>query len=200
MPDQRNHVLTREAYRKWVYFQKIGPSYPVTAEVAAREIYERGGNATLDKLRKLSSGPNPEITLPDSPHRHPKWTESAIDQAADWFDARRDYTDSVIMCKELGLSYEDYCRALKEAYDEVFDEFGEIMVVEFGTNIGGNPDHRDDADGSLQGTLLKIFDMHVHPLRFPEPARVTFTLCDDVREYLENHPRNKKAIKAKRSK
>jgi hypothetical protein len=156
-------TLNREAYVEFVCFGEPD-EYPKNTEQVAMELRSRGYDATVPVLNYIIKQGLVSPNRGDG--RNYKWSAKDVDQAAAELDERQAYTPSAICNNVLGIDYEQYHRALRDAMDEVREEFGEVIVP-----VNSVPDW---------------FVMHVYPPRTHSDGYVSFTLCDDIRAGLKS--------------
>ncbi len=155
-------TLNRDAYVEFVCFGEPD-EYPKNTEQVALELRSRGYDATVPVLNYLIKQ---ELVKPDrGDGRNYKWSAKDVEKAAAELDERQSYTPSAICNNVLGIDYAQYHEALRDAMDEVREEFGEVIVP--------------------ANSVPDWFIMHVHPPRMSRDGYVSFTLCDDIRERLK---------------
>jgi hypothetical protein len=155
-------TLSRSGYTEFICFGEPD-EYPKNTEAVAMELRSRGYDATVPVLNYLIKQ---EKVSPDRDGgRNYKWYPKDVDLAAQELEERQTYTPSAICNMVLGIDAEQYHRALRDAMDEVREEFGEVLVP-----ANSTPDW---------------FVMHVHPPRMGHDGYVSFSLCDDVRAGLK---------------
>lgn len=98
-----------------------------------------------------------------TPSKPDAWTQADVDVAADHLEQASILTPFAALCMTVGCRYADFLLALREAAERETAKYG-------------RPVPADDT----------YFVLHVVPPRATTPARVSFTLCDDVRERLES--------------
>ncbi len=153
-------------------------SYPKTTEQAALELKGRGYDVDvvgLNYLIKIG-----EVKL-DQPKRkgkkraNLKWTPDNIQQAADWLERKGRYVRTLQVCSFYGVTYNEYNKALREAYDIAVREYGDEsrMVL----SVRPNPGH---------------FVTTYYPKLGDAPGRVEFTLAQEIGHIISKLKRKKK--------
>jgi len=165
--------LTRKQFKACGFNSR----YPKTASQAAMELRQRGYNvfdespgghrhSAVEKLKNLTR--RGIIELPDAEHLQPKWTASAIDGAAKYFEQRGDYAPGSAFYATLGIQYFDVLMALKDIHRSVREEFGTAATAVLTT--------RPNIDD---------FTLHLESGRGESDGRVWFTLREDTQEQIE---------------
>lgn len=90
------------------------------------------------------------------------WSQEEVEAAAEHFEATEIFTPYAAMCLALGCSYAEFLRPLREAAERESAKYGRSIPA-------------DD----------QYFVMHREPPRANEPARISFTLCSDIKERIE---------------
>ena len=90
------------------------------------------------------------------------WTQDDVEAAAEHLEDAEIFTPYAAMCVALGCSYADFLRPLREAAESESAKYGRAI-----------PD--DD----------QYFVMHREPPRANAPARISFSLCIDIKERIE---------------
>lgn len=156
---------SEEAFRQAVDMQ-LESMFPMTTASAAGHLRSRGYDVYRQSLELLVENGVVKPTQPDA------WSESDIDAAAEHFEQAQILVPYAAACIVLGCSYADFLRPLREAAEEASRKYC-------------RPVRPDD----------QLFTMHREPPRGVtddagrlvdiRPARISFTLCDDIRERLE---------------
>lgn len=150
-------TLGRQAYEQFICFGEPD-DYPKSTEEVVIELRSRGFDASVPALNYMIR--QRTVTPDREGGRNYKWYPKDVDLAAQDFEERQTYTPSAICNMVLGIDAEQYHRALRDAMDEVREEFGEVVVP-----ANSTPDW---------------FVMHVHPPRMGHDGHVSFSLCDDL--------------------
>jgi len=90
------------------------------------------------------------------------WSRADVDAAAEHFEDCDLLTPYAEMCRTLGCRYADFLRSLREAAKRESAKYG-----------------RRVPDNDL------YFVMHCEPPRDDRLAKISFTLCDDIRQRME---------------
>jgi hypothetical protein len=150
-------TLGRKAYVEFKCFG-MPDEYPKDTQDAVSELRRRGYDASDAVLFYLVE--ERRVTL----DRDGKWTEAAIDQAAEQLYEMERFTIEANTFLYIGVDATQYFRALQQAWDKVRDEFGDAA-----TPINPNSDS---------------FVMKVFPPRRDRDGYVEFELADDSRQWL----------------
>lgn len=141
-------------------------AFPMSTEAAAWHLRSRGYDCYRDMLEVLVKHGTIVLAQPDT------WTREDVDAAAEYFEEQRLLTPYAMMCSALGCGYADFLRALREA--------SERESAKWGRHVPANDQyfvmHREPPRG--------ITNEQGEPVGY-QPAVITFTLCDDIRERLE---------------
>jgi hypothetical protein len=164
-------TLSHEAYEEFVCFGRPD-EYPKSTQDVVSELRCRGYDASVPVLNYLI---RQEKVTPSREGRNYEWEPEHVEQVARYLEDQEAYTPAAVCNAVLGIDFEQYHRALRDAMDEVREEFGEVIVP-----VNSVPDW---------------FVMHVHPPRLKGDGYVSFTLCDDVRERLEDQRLTARGIK-----
>lgn len=97
-----------------------------------------------------------------TPREPDAWTQADVDAAAEHFEDCCIFVPYAMMCYALGCSYADFHRALREAAERESAKYGRPIP-----------------------TNDQYFVMHREPPRATDPARLSFSLCSDIRERIE---------------
>ena len=139
--------------------------FPMNLVAASNHLRSRGYDCRPEMLELLVS--NGVVT----PTGQDAWSQADVDTAAEHFEDCDLLTPYAAMCQTLGCRYADFQRPLREAAEWESAKYGRRL-----------PD--DD----------QYFVMHRQPPRGVtgadgrievQPAVITFTLCDDIRERIE---------------
>lgn len=90
------------------------------------------------------------------------WSQADVEAAAEHLEAAEIFTPYAAMCLALGCSYGDFQRALRDAAERESAKYG-------------RPIPADD----------QYFIMHREPPRATDPAQISFSLCNDIKERIE---------------
>lgn len=90
------------------------------------------------------------------------WSQDDVEAAAEHLEDAEIFTPYAAMCLALGCSYADFLRPLREAAEQASAKYG-------------RPIPADD----------QYFVMHREPPRATAPARISFSLCSDIKERIE---------------
>lgn len=90
------------------------------------------------------------------------WMQDDVEAAAEHLEDAEIFTPYAAMCVALGCSYADFLRPLREAAERESAKYG-------------RPIPADD----------QYFVMHREPPRATAPARISFSLCSDIKERIE---------------
>ncbi len=126
----------------------------LTIEEAAEHMRQRGYCCRPESLKLLMKG----RPLGAS---NRIWSRDLIESCCDYFEAHEFFTPYVEMCRVLGCNYFAFLRALKDASERESEKYGTRVRM-------------DD----------QLFVMHRSPAREEQPAVITFTLCEDIRDRL----------------
>lgn len=135
---------------------RAAPSLPLTLVAASSHLLSRGYDCRPEMLELLIQ--NGVV----KPANENAWSRADVDAAADHFEQAEIFTPYAEMCRTLICRYADFLRSLREA--------AERESVKYGCQV---PD--DDV----------YFVMHCEPPRDDRPAKISFTLCDDIRQRME---------------
>lgn len=130
--------------------------FPMALTAASNHLRSRGYDCRPAMLELLIQ--NGVVT----PVQVDTWALADVDRAAEHFEECGILTPYAAMCQTLGCRYAGFLRPLRAA--------AERESLKYGRHI---PD--DD----------QYFVMHRVPPRDTQPAVISFTLCDDIRERLE---------------
>jgi len=130
--------------------------FPMSLAAASNHLRSRGYDCRPPMLEMLIE--NNVVT----PAATDAWTQADVDAAAEHFEDCRIFTPYAAMCVALGCRYADFLRPLREAADRESAKYGRHVPA-------------DD----------QLFILHRVPPRDTQPAVISFTLCDDIRERLE---------------
>jgi len=146
--------------------RRIEELFPMSTVSASHHLRSRGYDSRPELLETLVE--DGVVTLGEGD----TWTQGDVEAAVEHFEDCQLFVPYAMMCYALGCSYGDFCRALREA--------AELESAKYGRPI------RDDD---------QLFVMHrVPPRGIPAqdgglagivPAKLSFTLCDDIREMVE---------------
>lgn len=130
--------------------------FPMATAAASNHLRSRGYDCRPAILDALV---RQGVVTPSKPDA---WTQADVDVAADHLEQASILTPFAALCMTLGCRYADFLLALREAAERETAKYG-------------RPVRPDD----------QLFFMHRVPPRENTPARVSFTLCDNIRERLE---------------
>lgn len=130
--------------------------FPMTLGTASNHLRSRGYDARPEMLEVLVED---DVITPDAKLG---WSQENVDEAAAYFERCGLFTPYAAMCETMGCGYADFQRALRAAAEAASKQYGR---------------HVPDDD--------QLFVMHREPPRGDRPAKLSFTLCDDIRERLE---------------
>ncbi len=143
-----------------------GNAFPMDTNAAAWHLRSRGYDCYPNMLEVLVKHGTIKLAEPDT------WTRQDVDAAAEYFEDRHLLTPYAAMCDALGCGYADFLRALREA--------SERETAKYGRYVPDNDQyfvmHREPPRG--------ITNEQGDPIGY-QPAVITFTLCDEIRERLE---------------
>lgn len=153
------------AFRQAVEME-LESMFPMTTAAAASHLRSRGYDARWQSLELLVENGVIKLAQPDA------WSDSDIEAAAEHFEQAQILVPYAAACLTLGCSYADFLRPLREAAEEASRKYGRSV----------RPDdqlftmHREPPRGVTDdaGRLVDI-----------RPARISFTIADDIRERLE---------------
>jgi hypothetical protein len=100
------------------------------------------------------------------------WSQAEVDAAADYFEDCGIFTPYASMCETLGCRYADFVRALREAAERESRAYGQQIPADDQYFVMHRTPPRGVTDPD--GNLVDI-----------QPAVISFTLADDIRERLE---------------
>lgn len=138
----------------------IPDSYPKPTQAAVQELQDRGYAVDITVLNYLVK--TGKVKPGRVGQRNLCWQSEQIEVVAGVLEDQEAFVPAVVAARFHGFAFADYLRALKLAVSELRQESGDEQVGEDPT----------------------LFIMHVHPPRFGRSAKVSFSLCDDVREHL----------------
>lgn len=130
--------------------------FPMALASASNHLRSRGYDCRPAMLELLIQNGTVKPATQDA------WTQADVDAAAEHFEDAQILTPYAAMCETLGCRYADFLRPLREAAERESQKYGRRI-----------PD--DD----------QYFVMQRVPPRDTQPAIISFTLCDDIRERLE---------------
>jgi len=134
---------------------KTKPLLRMTLATACSQLQGRGYDCRPPILELLIQN---RVVTPANPDA---WSQADVDAAADHLEQCQIHTPYVVMCMALGCRYADFLRSLRAAAEHESAKYGRHIPA-------------DD----------QYFVMHRVPPRDGNPAKLTFTLCDDIRERL----------------
>jgi len=134
---------------------KAKPQLRMTLAAACSQLQARGYDCRPPMLELLIQ--HGVVT----PANSDAWSQADVDAAADHLEQCEMHTPYVVMCTALGCRYADFLRSLRAAAEHESAKYGRHIPA-------------DD----------QYFVMHRVPPRNGTPAKLTFTLCDDIRERL----------------
>lgn len=130
--------------------------FPMSLTAASAHLRSRGYDSRPAMLEVLIKNGVVSPTEPDA------WSQADVDAAAEHFEDCQIFTPYAAMCVALGCRYADFLRPLREAAERESAKYGRHVPA-------------DD----------QLFVLHRVPPRDTQPAIISFTLCDDIRERLE---------------
>ena len=157
--------LIQDQYEEFVIprlMDEDATEFPLSAADAVEVLRGRGYVTTADKLRKLAM--DGTVRLPQTSPRNGRWDRQAVDIAAAYYEKHGAFTPHAECCRFLGITMAEWEDALKSAFDEVRQEFGDQATMSY-----PNPDY---------------FTLHVTPATYTVPASIDFTLADHVQAEL----------------
>ncbi len=135
---------------------RTAPSLPLTLATASNHLWSRGYDCRPEMLELLIQN---GVVKPAGENA---WSRADVDAAAEHFEDCDLLTPYAEMCRTLGCRYADFLRPLKQAAERESAKYG-----------------RQVPDNDL------YFVMHCEPPRDDRPAKISFTLCDDIRQRME---------------
>lgn len=156
--------LPLAASTAWVRMERI-QMFPMDPAAVACHLRLRGYDCRPEMLELLVNDSVVKPTGADA------WSQADVDAAANHFEQCQIFTPYAAACQALGCRYADFLRPLREAAERESAKYGRGIPA-------------DD----------QYFVMHRVPPRVVagaaglveiEPAVISFTLCDDIRERLE---------------
>ena len=130
--------------------------FPMPKVTASHHLRSRGYDCRPMMLDALV---DQGVVTPDYPDG---WSQADVETAAEHLEAAEIFTPYAAMCVALGCSYADFLRPLREAAERESAKYG-------------RPIPADD----------QYFVMHREPPRASNPARISFTLCSDIKDRIE---------------
>lgn len=130
--------------------------FPMPTTAVAHHLRRRGYDVRPQMLELLLECGTLRTKVLDS------WTREEVDDAAAHFEDCQIFVPYAAMCETLGCTYADFHRALRETAETESRKHGRRLP-------------EDD----------QYFVMHRFPPRDDAPAKLWFTLADDIRERLE---------------
>lgn len=146
--------------------QEAAQMFPMSTTVAANHLRSRGYDCRPPMLDLLAE--NGVVTL----SQLDVWTQADVDAAAEHFEQAGIYVPYAMMCHALGCTYADFLRPLREASEQASEKYGRHVPADDQYFVM----HRVPPRGVTgpDGNLVEI-----------TPAKISFTLCDEIRERLE---------------
>ncbi|MCY2964746.1 MAG: hypothetical protein NT069_14095 [Planctomycetota bacterium] len=135
-------------------------AYPKPTLAVVQELNERGYAVDVTVLNYLVK--TARVQPSRVGQRNFSWQAEQIDAVASILEEQQSFLPAVVASEAFGFPFATYLKALKQAVEQLRIESGDPTVAEDPT----------------------LFVMHVAPPRFGRPARVSFTVCDDVRAHL----------------
>jgi hypothetical protein len=141
--------------------------FPMATTVAAMHLRQRGYECKAPMLDLLVEDGVVKLSKPDN------WTQKDVDAAAEHLEDCQLFVPYAAMCQAMGCPYADFLRPLREAaeresktYNRRIPEDDQYFVM-----------HRVPPRGvtDKNGNLVEI-----------TPSKISFTLCDDIRERILN--------------
>ncbi len=140
--------------------------FPMNLASAANHLRSRGYDCKPMMLEMLIENGVVKPTDRDA------WTQADVDAAAEHFEDAQIFVPYAAMCQAFGCRYADFLRPLREAAERASKEYGRHVPEDDQYFVMHRVPSRGvtDDDGNLIGI---------------EPAKICFTLCDDIKERLE---------------
>lgn len=154
-----------EAFRQAAEMERKS-LFPMTTAAAAAHLRSRGYDALRQSLELLVENGVVRLTQPDV------WLESDVEAAANHFEQAQILVPFAAACQTLGCSYADFLRPLREAAEDASRKYGRSVAANDQYFVLHREPPRGETDDA--GNLIAI-----------KPARITFSLCNDIRERLE---------------
>lgn len=138
----------------------VPDEYPKPTQAVVQELQERGYAVDVTVLNYLVK--TGRVHPSRIGQRNFSWLPDQIDAVAEVLEEQQSFQPAVVAARSFGFLYSAYLDALRQAVQQLRVESGDPAIAE------------DPA----------LFVMHVYPPRFGKPARVSFSVCDDVRAHL----------------
>ena len=154
------------------------PVFQTAAEQEREQMFPMSLASTANHLRSRGYDCRPpmlDLLIQNgvvSPADRDAWSQSDVDAAAEHFEDAQIFVPYAAMCQAFGCGYADFLRPLREAAEQASKAYGRHVPADDQYFVMHRVPSRGvtDDDGNLIGI---------------EPAKISFTLCDDIKERLE---------------